>query len=233
MAISLTSPAGIANMALSHIGQDTIENLDEQSNEAKHARVWYDFTRRQSLEAYDWNFARKRLTLALHGDTISETGSDPMAGVWGYRYQYPADCLVMRKMQNANAAPAGAGDATPFDVEGSLSGETKTILTDLQDAVGVYTYDATDTGLFSPLFVQVHSRLLASMIAYALTGKQKISTEQLQLYQILLGGAAASNANEQVSPPPRDADWIRGRTQLGRGGVDSGESIDTFADADN
>ena len=230
MPISITSPTGIANMALSHVGAGSIENLNELSPEADEARTWYDHARRQTLEAFDWNFARKRAIMSLHGDTISETSTDPLAGVWAYRYQYPADCLIMRKIQNPSAPP---GDATPFDIEGSLSGEEKTILTNMQDAVAVYTYDAIDTGLFSTLFVRTMSHLLASLIAFTLTGKQRLGVEQAQFYQILLRGAAAANANESVEDRPRLADWTRDRSGGTTRNVVRGGSIFEIPDAEN
>ena len=209
MAHSFVSDTGIANMALSHVGaKSTIENLEEKSAGARQCRIWYDYSRIMVLEAHDWNFARKRRTLALHGDTISETSSDPLAGVWGYRYEYPDDCVMARKIQNPNAPP---GDATPFAVEGSLSGSEKTILTDLQDAVLVYTWDQASTNMFSPQFVLALSHLLAHHIAFSLTGNRKIKIDELKIFQGLVVVAAGANANEGVEPPPRDADWIRAR----------------------
>lgn len=209
MAHSFISPIGIANMALSHIGaKSTIESFTEKSSEAEQSNIWYDYSRLQVLEAYDWNFARKRVTISLHGDTISETVSDPLAGVWAYRYQYPDDCVAARKIQNANAPPQ---DATPFEVETSLNGEQKTILTNLQDAVLVYTWDLTNTDMFSPLFVIAISHLLAHHIAFSITGKRSIKISELAIYQNLLSQAMTASANEGVDPPPRDTDWIRDR----------------------
>lgn len=208
MAISITSPTGIANMALSHIGAGTIESIDADEPIAVQCRIWYDICLRQALEAYDWGFARKRVNIALHGDTISETDGDPLTGVWGFRYQYPPDAIVIRKIQNANAPP---GDATPYSVETSLNGQEKTILTNATPAVAVYTYDVQDTGLFSPLFIRALSHLLASSIAFNITGKQKLVEQQGRAYQLTLLGATAASANESVEPPPRDADWTRAR----------------------
>ena len=200
------SDTGIINMALSHLGKDPIENRSEQSAEGKQSRIWYDYSRQMVLEAYDWNFARKRRTTALHGDTISETASDPMAGVWAYRYQYPDDSLAVRKIQNPNAPP---DDATPFEVETNLDGTEKTVLTDMENAVIVYTWDLENTDMSSSLFVLAFSHLLAHHMAFALTGKRSIKSDELKIYQGVLPGAAAASANEAVKPPPRKAPWHR------------------------
>ncbi|KKN29916.1 hypothetical protein LCGC14_0839150 [marine sediment metagenome] len=206
---SFVSPVDIANMALSHVGaKSAIESLDEKTAEATQARIWYDYSRRVVLEAHNWHFARKRVTLALHGDTISETSTDPMAGVWGFRYQYPPDCLVARKIQNPNAPP---DDAVPFTVEGSLDGKEKTILTSMEDAVLVYTWNLENTDMFSSLFVLAMSHLLAHHVAYSLTGSRRIKVDELKIFQGLVPLATGVDANEGVDPPPRDTDWIRAR----------------------
>ena len=199
----------IANMALSHVGASSdIESFTEKTTEAIQCLAWYDASRRQVLAVHDWGFARLRRTLALHGDTISETASDPLAGVWGFRYEYPDNCVKARKIQDPNAPP---GDLVPFNVETSLNGQEKTILTSMEDAVLVYTFDQQATELFTPLFVQALSHLLASQIAFAVTNIRKIKQEQLRAYFFVLGSAAAEDINEGVADPVRDADWIRDR----------------------
>jgi hypothetical protein len=207
--VAFIDDVAIANMALSHVGASSdIESFTEKSTEAVQCNAWYDASRKQILAAHDWGFARRRRTLALHGDIISEASTDPLAGVWGFRYEYPGDCVKVRKIQNPNAPP---DDLVPFNVETSLNGQEKTILTNMEDAVLVYTWDQEGTELFTPMFVQALSHLLASQIAFAVTNKRKIKLEQLRMYFAVLKSAAAEDINEGIEPPVRDVDWIRGR----------------------
>ncbi len=214
------SDTRIANMALSHVGtRSSIESLeDEISNEAEVCRLWYEFSRRQTLEGFDWNFARKRITLTKHSE-------DPPDGVWGFRYVYPADCIVARKLENPTgtvegqtgrwiadfSTPEVRGDAIPFEVETDSTGQTKSILSNLSDAKLVYTFEQLDTGLYSPLFVEALSRALGSHIAFTLTGKLALANALANSFTNAMFTASASSANEQVAKPPRDADFIRGR----------------------
>ncbi len=224
------SETQIGNMALSHIGaRSRIESLGENRAEATEINLWYDWSRRQILEAFDWGFARKRLKLALHGDTISTTSTDPLAGVWGFRYQYPADAIVMRKIQHPNAPP---DDAIPFDIELNLDGTQKTILTDMNDAVGVYTSDITSPTLFSPFFVSTLSHLIAHYVAFPLTGKRNIKGDELQIYNEMIRLAPAHSANERMGEPPRDTDWIRARSGTLASGTKGGSWV-AFPDASN
>lgn len=196
------STVKIANMALGELGtRNTIESMTESSVEAKHANLWYDYSRLLVLEGYDWNFARKRVALALHSE-------DPPDGLWAYRYAYPSDCVFARVIVN------GAGttsDPVPFTVEMSADGQEKTILTNYEDAILLYTRDVTETPLFSSGFVELLATALAHRMCIALTGSKNLKDRLLNDYGQMMNMAAAYNANEQMSAAPRDADSIRGR----------------------
>ena len=205
-------------MALSHISAPSqIESFTEKSNEAEQVRLWYDYSLKQVLESFDWSFARTRLALAIHSE-------DPPDGIWAFRYQYPEDCIVARKISNPTSrvfafAPVYSSlsivgnltDAVPFEIELDAEEETKTILTNMQDAILVYTKDITTTSLFSALFIDALSHLLAHHMAYAITRKRSIRGDELQIFRRLILTAPAMNANERVDEPPREAEWIRGR----------------------
>lgn len=192
----------ICNLALSNIGHNSsIESLTEGSPEADECNLWYDESRLEALEAYDWNFARKRLTLALSGD-------DAPSGVWIYRYQYPSDAVIIRKLQN----PAGeTADVVPYSIELNDDATAKTVLTNLSEAVAVYTRDLEAPSLFAPYSIKMLAASLASNIAFALTGKLAMAKAMTELFTTLSLAAPAFNANEDKETPPREAEWIRGR----------------------
>lgn len=214
--MAVVSKVIIANMALANVGaRNSIESLTEESVEAKAVNLWYDFSRVLILEGYDWNFARKRLTLAEHTEA-------PPDNIWSYRYTYPADCVNMRKLQQPDFTtnPLFANtyltlsepDAIPFDIEMNSTGNTKTILTDLEDAIAVYTFDQQDVNLFSLHFVQTLAYALGYNIAYQLTGKRSVQETMFNAYNIMLGNAAMKDANEHVDRKPREAEGIRARS---------------------
>ena len=197
------STVSICNMALSNIGADsTVESLTADGTaESNACNLWYDWSRLQALAGYDWSFARKRLTLATHSE-------DPPDGVWAYRYQYPSDCIAFRHIVN----PAGeTASPVPYEVEADSTGQAKSILTDLDDAVGVYTFDQETVAMFTPLFVDTLSHALAHHIAFTLTGKLKVKENMLAIFRELQSAAPSIDANEQGDRLPRDADWITGR----------------------
>ncbi len=195
------SSVKIANMALDYIGADaTIESLTEASPTARICNRWYEWSRVQTLEAYNWNFARKRKALAL----LETQPYDD----WAYRYEYPSDCIRAREIVN----PAGQGaDVVPFSVVSGDDGAATTILTDMDEATLVYTFDVADPSRFTTLFVDALAWRLASRIAFSLTGKADLARFALQSYQAHVAQAAGANASEGFERGPRDAAWIRGR----------------------
>jgi hypothetical protein len=195
------SEVSIANMALAHISKGTIQSLTENSTEAKKAKLFYETARMQALEAFNWDFARRRATLALHGD-------DPPEGEWEYRYQLPADCIAPRKLVNPLG---GDADAVPFEKAMSIDGTTACLLTDLEDAVLIYTFDQRTPALFSPAFVISFSYLLAFYLAAPLTTDAQVQKNMWGAYVSSMSAAAGLNANQSIDRKPRDAEWIRGR----------------------
>lgn len=199
--MALISKVAIANMALAHIGNKAIiANFEEKSAEAKQLKLWYDPSRLETLETFDWSFARRRAALAEHSD-------DP-PDEWSYRYVMPADCVAFRRIYN----PLGdAADPVPYRMELSENGEERTILTNLEEAYGIYTFDQEAVSLFSWHFVKMLSYAIAGNIAFALTGKRSIKADMIQQFTGLLAAAPAQNANEEQRDLPREAPWIEAR----------------------
>ena len=195
------SDVQICNMGLSHIGaKGSIESLDEASREAQISKLWYDYSRLQTLEDFNWPFARKRQTLGLLDEAAPAE--------WSYRYAYPSDCVKARWIVN----PVGKeADAIAFTVEAVSDGSARCILSDLESAELIYTFDQLDPGMFSSKFVDALSYRVASNIAFQVTGDPELAKQTFQIYGNVLRSAAGSAAQEGVDQTPRDSEWIRAR----------------------
>lgn len=197
------SAVDIANMALSNIGASSvIESFDENSPAAKQCKLWYNIARKQTLEVFDFSFARKRVDLAL------STEAAPSDGEWAYRFLYPSDCLAARKIANPVSYDS---DDIPFVVEMDAEGAVKTILCNVYTPTLIYTFDQEDTALFSLHFCQAVAALLAHHIAYSLTKKRDLKAEQYNEWRLLLSAAEGANALESRTLPARDAEAVRAR----------------------
>ena len=153
------SKAQICNLALAHINQTqtTVSNLDTDSGAtASQCRIHYDVARRFVLSDFTWSFATKRVALA-------DIGSPPPE--WLYRYDYPSDCLKFMDIQRLTRTDL----PVEFSVEAESDGSGLSILTDTDDATGIYIFDVQNTSLFSPSFVTLGWHL-ASELAPSLSG---------------------------------------------------------------
>lgn len=193
----------IANMALNHLGtRSTIQQFTEDSTEAVNANLWFDFTRRQALAMFDWSFARRNVVLSLDEESAIDE-------IWTYRYNYPSDCIKARYLVNPVSK---IEDAVPFEITMNSSGTEKTIMTDLENAELIYTFEQLNSELYTPWFALGMSYLLASHMALSITGKTSIKSAMFERAYGILVQAAAYDANEGIREAPRDADWVRGRT---------------------
>lgn len=207
---SLT-PLMLANMALSKLGlRSTIGSLSENSPEAAQCLMWYKMSLAQTLSAYNWNFARARRALELYTDPDTGDITQEPPPEWAFRYQMHSSILTPRFLEN----PGGRqSDAIPYSLEYASDG-TLSLLTDLEDAVLVYTADLTDdqsVTLFPPHFIEAFTSCLAMNIAFTLTGSLPLKQEKTQEFILFLKAASAIDGNSVIDDKPRDAEGIRGR----------------------
>lgn len=165
----MTTSVAIANLALSHLGDDaTIANLDppEGSAQAEQAALFYPIARDALLEMYPWNFALRRTALALLDE-------DPNTQ-WRYAYALPSNVLGVFAVQGAEDADdfvgttygpvAALNGVNDFEIEG-LSDNTRVLYTNVVDARIRYTVAVTIPSFFPPLFTVALSYFLASFLA--------------------------------------------------------------------
>lgn len=189
----------IANLALGQAGVSaTIQSLDERSAEATRCRPHMQIVRQQTLEAFDWSFARQRGPLAIHGDAAPDE--------WALRYTRPATCLKFRKIWN----PVSDDAPVPFDEELSLNGEQLTIVTDMGDAIGIWTRDVANLALTTAHFQMTMAALLGSIIAMPTSKNRSIKADLMQQFNnlILVAPALESQGKNAREKFP---EWITGR----------------------
>lgn len=154
----------ICNLALNHIGRETIASLDEDTEAARTCKMHYDLQRQTLLRAYTWSFAKKYTKLA---EINTKTPG------WKYTYAYPNDCVMARKIYNEDNTWCALwkNRAGNFD-QVLLNDNTKALVCNHEDAYLEYTYDAKDAKLFPADFAQALSYYLAAAICMPLTGSQ-------------------------------------------------------------
>ena len=201
----------ICNLALMQVGTTYLitDVESEDTKEARTCRQFYDLARQAALSDVDWSFTRKTVALAL-----LEGESDPQ---YKYVYKYPSDCLKVRGLIEPYL-PYWHGDSCSWQGERlaaqSLPGElralwqtgldseneTRTIITDLEEAMIIYSADLDNEFVFTSQFVDVLVIRLAMYLAMPIANSPSIAQGLQRSYQLAVSTAAASNMNEAQEP---------------------------------
>src|ERR1044072_687676 len=180
----MTSVVGICNLALSHIGKNTISDIDEQSEEARQCKMHYYVTRDTMLQGYPWGFARWVSVLAEVTNTWEER--------WQYTYARPSDCLKVRRLVPELDLADDITDI-PYSVGEGL------IFTDYSPAKLEYTRRFEDPTKFPPIFLDALSWALATKICLPLTKDQSFRKDAFQIANQTVSAAQVADANEELN----------------------------------
>lgn len=181
----------ICNIALSHIGGESIASFEEKSEPARLCRIYYGVDLDALTAVHDWPHCSRYVRLA------ELTACPP---TWGHAYQRPADCIrVLEIVGGAGSTPI------PFEISGN------TILTDQPDAWVKYAARVSDPALWPPLFAEAMSWKLAATLSTKMTGAGGALNNCMQMYSHALTQAKAAANNEHQAAPQDDAPWIKER----------------------
>ncbi len=220
------SKISIWNLALGHLGDDaTVSSPDEQSRQAELCGQFYPVALKRLLEMFPWNFATRRLVLA-----VSE--EEPWAS-WRFAYTKPAQALrvfavvspdatndVVSTAYASNIFETGSFGTVPtpqnFEIEANSAGEL-IILSNVEDAVARYTVLVDDTTKFSGMFTDALAWLLASYLAGPIlkgeTGRAE-ARKMLQEFALSFNSAAAADAQQRKANDFRESHtpgWVGAR----------------------
>lgn len=201
-----TDQVSIFNLALSAAGvTELVSSPTEDSPEARTCALWFDVVVEKALRAAPWPSAKKLRRLA----TISEAdpsrswqSGDPEPG-WRFAYAYPTDLIRPRYLVGYHPFTTG------------LTGSSRSILTNLEDAILVYTNNNKNIASWDPSLRMAIIYALAAAITMPLTSKLERVRSNYELanqYVFEARTEAANQNNNQLESLP---DWIvaRGYTQ--------------------
>lgn len=201
--MAVDSSVKICNLALQAIGNTSfITSLSEDTTEADVCNQWYDLERQKLLRNGRWHFAERRATLAALGTPPDE---------WGYSYAWPSDCLKPLYIDPGLQHVPEEGQNVAYKLD--TTGTAKRILTDLEDAELIYTFDLTDVTLMSAEFIAALAAEIGAKVAMPLTGKRVLARDLLVFAQneVWKAGGAEHRDEYKRGPDQQDPDWQRAR----------------------
>lgn len=204
MPATTVTQADIWNLALARLGAKRVasaaEILAPTRTETKAITAVWDMALELVLRAFPWPWAMKRLELV---DAVDATWAE-----WSYRYVYPADCCNFLYVDIGNRDKV---DKVPFRIIAKNDLSAATILTDQQDAFGVYTALVTDVTVWDATFIAAISWLIAGEIGFALNRPRTVRADLLELYQQVINSAWATIRDEEEFDKLRDTPSVRAR----------------------
>ena len=214
------SMVGICNMALRLVKSQSINSLDEASDQARKCREFYDMALDFLLREAVWHFAKSFFQL---GDSVL---THPH---WRYVYKLPADFLYAVRVfscgldgdENYCAEMLREEDAR-FEIArlGGSTDVSSVCLTDVPRAMLEYVARVTDPTVFDAHFVELMSLKLAALLAVPLTGEPKMAQYYEGRLAAALQHARVLNANEgrhRRVKRPGESSFVLARRGLRRG----------------
>lgn len=191
----MASKIDICNLSLTKLGADRIMAMDEDTEVAKKMVAVYNLILDEVLSAHPWNFAIKRVAMALSNDS-------PAFG-YSYQHQIPSDCMRVLGIYNGTDESDAIED---YKKEGDV------ILSEEDTLYIRYIARIADSTKYSPHFITTFSTRLAAELAYPLANSGALAETMLKLYQTLLSQAKGVDAQESGKTETMGQDqWLDGR----------------------
>jgi|TARA_R110000822_G_scaffold28102_2_gene83716 hypothetical protein len=184
-----TSDVEICNLALTHLGEDSITALTENSKAGRLCNLNYVRLRNATLRSHTWNFAVKRAQLALSTSTPEYE--------YAYAFTLPTDYIRIVDTDLLNGSM--------WKVENGK------ILCDSSALKIRYIFEVTDPNSFDEMFIETFSYRIAQQLAISLSDSVKLSETMERQYNRTLRLARNAGANEG-NPEVLDASsWLNSR----------------------
>lgn len=201
----MNSITEICNLAISMlgVGEEIADYDDEDSEEARACRRFYEMARDNVLRDFPWSFANKI------GIGLAEVEEDPNNN-WAYSYRYPSDCIAFRKILSGTRNDTRQ---SRISFELGADDDGRLIFTDMDEAEGEYTFKNENVAQYPYDFVEALACRLAYLIAPRIAGGNSANkkAEMLQLYMMAISKAQKTTANEQQPDVEPESEYIRAR----------------------
>lgn len=188
-----TSDVAICNLAMQKLGASRIASLDDDSKNARECNACYEHLRDAEIRRYNWNFARRRTTLAASSVTPE----------YDYDYAFPLPTDFLRLLP-----PATYGlDWRIENHEGQSA-----ILTNDGTSIEInYLARITDPQKFDPSFDEMLACRIADHLCEAITQSNTKGQKANADYKEAKAEARLNNAFENISDEPQEDSWLVAR----------------------
>lgn len=179
----MATPVQIANLALSWMGQRSINSLNDNQNEAIVMNANYELSRDKVLADAAWTFAIERQVLAPVADELAFGG--------GNKFLIPNDVLRVHRVYKAS----NMSQSSNF-IAADWAREGKYVISSQETLWAVFIMKVTDPSLFSPSFVHALAARLAADTAITFTESIKMEEKMEARYFMKLEDAKYADGSQ-------------------------------------
>lgn len=238
--MSSQNQVSVCNLALLAIGaRASVSSIkpSDGSTQADACTTLYTYIFEQLARTARWGCLNKQITLTLlqaaQGTPENPQGTTlPIpAQPWMYAYQLPSDSLMVRAilppvlpfqtqttpqttLPNAVTSSYPGVYQIPYAIgySADTSGNpVEVILTNQQQAVGIYTVNNANPQIWDSLFTSAYVASLAAYLVPALSLQQPLMQIQIKIAESMIAQARAMDGNETPVTQDHEPDWMRAR----------------------
>jgi hypothetical protein len=171
----------ICTSAMIRLGAEPINDLSDDTKEARLCSLQYPKIRDAVLRSAPWSFAMKRIEL-------SPVAEDLLFGD-GNKFQLPQDCVKFVKLY--------AGDGYVSTEKYTIEGDQ--IISSLETIQGWYITNSVEPEKYDPNFKEALAAALAANLCYSITQSNTLKQSLMDESEFWINQARSYNSQE-VSP---------------------------------
>ena len=202
----------ICNLALSHLGQKRLASglatdLENNNPSAIAIDTHWTASRNDVFSEFKWPFATVIEPMQVQVDV-----NDTMYPEWLYFYVYTENAATVWNVFDPSTVEQK--EEQEFEVVYRPALNKKVIccnITNTSSAFNEYTYNVTDTLLWSPKFIMAFSYRLAAAIAVTLTGSKEKALELMTIYNAFIHEAKRIAHVQKKKKPAQTAGIVNAR----------------------
>lgn len=183
-----TGPVQIVNLALSWLGQNLINALGDDQNEAKVMNANYALSRDKVLGDYAWTFAIRR-------EILSPIATSPPFG-YDNAFLIPSDVLTVHRVLRPESQ-GGLFTSRSRDLPmASWEREGNLILSNIETVHCIFIIRVTNADLYHPSFIHAFAARLAADTALTFTEDKKLEIRMNERYDTKIAEASFAEGRQ-------------------------------------
>lgn len=184
-----TGPVQIVNLALSWLGQNQINALTDEQNEAKVMNANYALSRDKVLGDYAWTFAIRR-------EILSPTATAPPFG-YSNSFLIPSDVLTVHRVLRPESQGTIFSSTRSRDLPMARWEREGNLILSNDDIVHcIFIIRVTNADLYHPAFIHAFAARLAADTALTFTEDKKLEIRMNERYDTKIAEASFAEGRQ-------------------------------------